>query len=483
MERLNAEVAAAVSQAAYDVDNTGIGIVHIGPGAFHRAHQAVFTEDALALGGDWRICGVQMRSSGVRDALRPQDYRYTLAIRDEQSSTRVIHALAEILVGSEDIGAVLDRLAAPTTHVVTMTITEKGYCLSPGGDLDTGRPEIVADLANLDAPQSAIGLLVAALQRRRAGGYADITIISCDNVSGNGRLLEAAVLAFADRVDSSLAEWIRSHVAFPSTMVDSITPATDDALREYVAETAGYSDAMPVSREAFSQWVVENRFSGPRPAWERVGVTLADDVEPFETAKIRLLNGAHSTLAYAGMLAGHESVRDAVSDESLHDFVRAMMLDEICPTLRAPDQLDLPVYCDEILTRFRNPEIVYRLAQIAWDGSQKVRFRLFATIADDLAAGRPCRRLIYAVAAWLFLIRRCHHEGEAMTDPLRDELLAIAAACNGSAAHDVPLFLAHEDLFIDALRDSEAFTGVLSEAYDHIAKGGRHDDFPLETAA
>ncbi len=480
MARLDASLAEKVSPAAYDVGNTGIGIVHIGPGAFHRAHQAVFTEDALAHGGDWRICGVQMRSSGVRDALRPQDYRYTLVIRDVQSSTRVIHALAEILVASEDVGAVVERMAAPTTHVVTMTITEKGYCLTPEGELDTARPEIVADLENLDAPQSAIGLIVAALARRRDAGHADVTVISCDNVSGNGRLLEAAVLAFAARIDASLADWIRKHIAFPCTMVDSITPATDDSLRDYVARTAGYEDAMPVSREAFSQWVIEDRFSGPRPAWDRAGVTFTDDVELFETAKIRLLNGAHSTLAYAGMLAGHETVRDAVTDESLHDFTRAMMLDEICPTLRDSEQLDLPAYCDEILQRFRNPNIEYRLAQIAWDGSQKVRFRLFATIADNLAAGRPCPRLVYAVAAWLFFVRRCHDGGTPMTDPLRDELLAIAAQCDGTGAHDVPRFLAHEHLFTDALTGSRAFAGLLASAYDHIAAGGRHQDLSVD---
>jgi fructuronate reductase len=473
----------AASPAAYDVENTGIGIVHIGPGAFHRAHQAVFTEDALALGGNWRICGVQMRSSGVRNALRPQDYCYTLVIRDEKSSTRIIHALAEILVASEDVAGVLRRLSAPTTHIVTMTITEKGYCLTPDGHLDTARPEITADLDNLDAPQSAIGLLVAALGLRRDAGCADMTVISCDNVSGNGRLLAAAVLAFADRVDAALARWIRANIAFPCTMVDSITPATDDALREYVANETGYLDVLPVSREAFSQWVIEDRFSGPRPSWNKVGVTFTDDVELFETAKIRLLNGAHSTLAYAGMLVGHESVRDAVTDPSLHDFVRTMMLEEICPTLRTTPELDLATYCEEILQRFRNPEIVYRLAQIAWDGSQKVRFRLFATITDNLADGRRADRLIYAVAAWLFFVRRCHDKSVEMTDPLCDELLAIAGRCDGSGAHDVPLFLSHETLFTSALKQNPLFHQGLVRAYDHIAGGGRHADLVAQTAA
>ena len=481
MPSLNATTAAAVSPAAYDVDSAGIGIVHIGPGAFHRAHQAVFTEDALALGGDWRICGVQMRSSGVRDALAPQDYRYTLAVLDEASSTRVIHAMAEILVAAEDLKAVFARLTAPTTHIVSLTITEKGYCLTPAGDLDESRREIAADLANPVAPVSAIGLLTEALRRRRAAGLGDLTIISCDNLSDNGRLLGNAVRAFAARIDSSLAEWIGKNVAFPCTMVDSITPATDDALREHVVAATGCEDAMPVSREAFSQWVIEDRFSGPRPAWEEVGVTFTRDVGLFETAKIRLLNGAHSTLAYAGMLAGHETVREAAVDPGLHDFVRAMMLEEICPTLREAPELNLATYCDEILQRFRNPEIAYRLAQIAWDGSQKVRFRLFDTIDDNLGAGRATDRLVFAVAAWLFFVRRCHSDGTSMTDPLRDELLDIAASCTGEGAHDVPLFLGHGDLFTDSLRHSSELGDRLVRAYDHIEAGGLHHGFILDS--
>lgn len=476
MQRLNAEVAAATSQAAYGVENTGIGIVHVGPGAFHRAHQAVFTEDALAHGGDWRICGVQMRSSGVRDALAPQDYRYTLAVLDEVSSTRVIHAIGEILVASENLKAVLDRLAAPSTHIVSLTITEKGYCLTPSGDLDLGQPEIIADLENPGAPQSAIGLLTETLRRRRSNDIGELTVISCDNLSDNGRLLGAAVREFAGRVDPALSDWIERDVAFPCTMVDSITPATDDALRAYVLEHAGYEDAMPVSRESFSQWVIEDRFSGPRPAWDEAGVTFTSDVALFETAKIRLLNGAHSTLAYAGMLAGHDTVREAVTDPQLYDFVRAMMLEEICPTLKRSPELDLASYCDDILKRFRNPEIAYRLAQIAWDGSQKVRFRLFATIADNLAAGRPCPRLVYAVAAWLFFVRRCYDQSLDMTDPLRDELFAIAARCSGSGSDDVRRFFTLDHLFIDRLKADSGFMSELVRAYDHIEGGGLHDD-------
>jgi fructuronate reductase len=479
MQRLNAALAVSISPPQYDVEATGIGIVHIGPGAFHRAHQAVFVEDALAHGGNWRICGVQMRSSGVRDALAPQDYRYTLAVLDEVSKTRVIHAVAEILVASDDLGAVFARLTAPSTHIVTLTITEKGYCLAPTGELDFERPEIAKDLANPTTPTSAIGLLSEALRQRRDAGTFDLTIISCDNLSDNGRLLGAAVRAYAARLDESLAHWIEDNVAFPLTMVDSITPATDEALRNRVAAETGCKDAMPVSREAFSQWVIEDRFSGPRPDWNLAGVTFTNDVALFESAKIRLLNGAHSALAYAGMLAGHETVRQAIVDEGLHDFVRSMMTEETCPTLRASPELDLVAYSDEILQRFRNPEIAYQLKQIAWDGSQKMRIRLFATIADNLAAGRLCDRLVYAVAAWLVFVRRCYMEDQPMTDPLRSELLLIAGRCTGNGSHDVPLFIGHDNLFNSALKNSDQFLQRLILAYDHISAGGRHHDLRL----
>ena len=480
MQRLNSAIAAAVSPAAYDVGSTGVGIVHIGPGAFHRAHQAVFTEDALAYGGDWRICGVQMRSSGIRDALQPQDYRYTLAVLDEVRSTRVIHAVHEILVASEDIDRVLDRLVSRSTHIVTLTVTEKGYCLTATGQLDRDRPEIIADLVNTVAPQSVIGLLTEALRRRRNAGYADVTVVSCDNLSDNGRLLAAAVRDFAAINDPELAAWIVREVAFPCTMVDSITPATDDALRQYVSDRTGYEDRMPVSREAFSQWVIEDRFTGPRPAWDKVGVVFTDDVALFETAKIRLLNGAHSTLAYAGLLLGYSTVLEAIRDAELSAFVRHMMLEEICPTLKESAGLDLVAYTDEILQRFRNPEIAYRLTQIAWDGSQKVRFRLFATLADNLAAGRASPRLVYAVAAWLHFIRRCERHATPMTDPIRDELLAVARRSNGAGGHDVGLFLEMPGLFPAALAQDDAFRAQLVNAYAHIEGGGSHVNLLIE---
>lgn len=457
-----------------DAENSGIGIVHLGPGAFHRAHQATFTEDALAFSGDWRICGVQMRSTGVRDALAAQNYRYTLTILDRERTTRVIHAIAEVLVMPQELPTVLARMSAPTTHIVTMTITEKGYCLNPAAELDWKRPEILADCSTPWSPISAIGLLVEAIRLRRQEAL-PLTVISCDNLPNNGRLLRRAVTTFAGRQDPGLAAWVENNVAFPCTMVDSITPATDAELTRYVREETGFADQLPVSREAFAQWVIEDWFCGPRPAWHKVGVTFTDDVGAFEAAKIRLLNGAHSALAYAGMLVGHETVLDAMSDPALVGFVRTMMREEICPTLMPPAAFDLELYCEQILKRFRNPEIAYRLAQIAWDGSQKVRFRLFATIVDNLAAKRDCPRLIYAVAAWLHFVRRCFGRQESMTDSARNRLFAIAAMCGGQTEKDVELFLADAQLFPDELRVNPVFCSRLTDAYGLIESGGRHD--------
>ncbi|MEM9530315.1 MAG: mannitol dehydrogenase family protein [Pseudomonadota bacterium] len=473
MQRLDAETADRVSPAKYQVQSAGVGIVHLGPGAFHRAHQAVFTDDALAYGGDWRIVGVQMRSRSVRDALGPQDYRYTLAVLDEEPQLRVIHALAEVLVLPEDLDAVFAHLTASSTHIVTLTVSEKGYCLNPAGELDGGHPEIRRDLANTTEPSTAIGLVCEALRRRRAAGTVAPTIISCDNLSDNGRLLGAAVRAYAKHIDESLAVWISNNVSFPRTMVDSITPATTDNLRQRVATEMGYEDALPVGREAFSQWVIEDRFSGPRPAWDRAGVMFTEDVPLFETAKLRLLNGAHSALAYAGLLTGYETVRQAVTDEELHHFVRSMMIKEVCPTLRRSEDLDPLAYCDQVLQRFRNPQIEYQLRQVAMDGSQKLQVRLFPTITDNVAAQRPYDRLVHVLAAWLHCLRRFALEDDPPFDPQNAHLFPIARLCTGEATHDVPAFLG-QDSFAGLPRADENFLDELTSAYDRISNGGRY---------
>lgn len=467
-----ASLPGAIRRPAYDRADTRIGIVHFGPGAFHRAHQAVYLDDLLAMEPDWAICGVSLHSAGVRDALRPQDGLYTLALLDEPPSLRVIGSLRELLCAPEEPAAVLARLADPAVRLVTLTITEKGYCLA-GEGLDFDHPEIVHDLASPETPRSAIGYLVAGLRRRRAAGTAPYTVLSCDNLADNGGRLRRAVLQFAQRVDAGLARWIDTEVAFPCSMVDSITPATDADTRARVGAQLGCTDAWPVQREAYAQWVVEDRFCNGRPAFERAGVTMSGDIAGYDRAKLRLLNAPHSALAYLGALMDIETVADAMREPVLAGFVERLMRGHIAPTLDAPAGFDPQAYADAILARFRNPAIRHRLSQIAWDGSQKLPVRLFGTITDALGAGQPIDALCLPVAAWMHFVRRQARNGVALVDPLDDVLSGIGRATTGEATHDVDAFLALDAVFaplsgdprfVESLRAAHAALGDATPA-------------------
>ena len=468
-----AQLAPFVRRPGYDPRRVGIGIVHFGPGAFHRVHQAWFLDKLLARDPRWGISAVSLRSRDVRDALAPQDGLYTLVTLDAQISYQVIGALREILVAAENPQRVLERLVSPATRAVTITVTEKGYCLTPDGSLDASHPDIVRDLRNPHSPGSLIGYLVEALARRRDAGIEPPTIISCDNLVDNGSRLARAVVQLARARDPRLAAWIEHSVPFPRTMVDSITPATTDALREQVTAATGVTDRWPVQRESFVQWVMENRFRADGPDWAAAGVTITDDVAAYDRAKLRLLNGAHSTLAYLGLLAGYQTVAQAMSDAKLAGFVATLMREDIRPTLQAPRGLDLEQYSEAILTRFRNPALRHALAQIAWDGSQKLPFRILGTITDALAASRRIDRLCVALAAWMHFIRRQAAAGEPVTDPMAAQLLEIGRACQNRAATDVPAFLRLESVFAPALATNEHFRTALSRAYDDLASPGR----------
>jgi fructuronate reductase len=369
-----------VARPGYDPRKVAIGIVHLGPGAFHRAHQAVYADALLHDDPRWGICAVSLRTRDLREALAPQDGLYTVAVLDAEVSWRVIGSLREILVAADDADRIYRRLAAPTTRIVTLTVTEKGYCLDGKGALDMAHPHIRHDLDHPRAPISAVGVLVEGLRQRREAGTAPFTKICCDNLTDNGRKLGAAVIALAESNDPDLAGWIETEAAFPCTMVDSIVPATDAALRNRVREVIGAQDHWPVQREAFSQWVIEDRFCNEMPDWSALGVTITDDVAGYESAKLRLLNGAHSTLAYIGLARGYTSVSEAMADTALAEFVRALMIEDIKPSVRIPRGLDIDAYIEAVLQRFRNPAIRHELAQIAWDGSQKLPFRILGAI-------------------------------------------------------------------------------------------------------
>jgi fructuronate reductase len=455
--------------AAYDRAAVEIGVAHLGPGAFHRTHQAPMFDALLADDLRCGICEIALRNDRLRQALGPQDGLYTLVELDAEPRLRIVGAVKQLLTAADSPGAVLERLAGVRTRMITMTVTEKGYCLTPAGELDLAHPDVAADLARPATPLSAVGWLVEGLRRRRAAGAGGLPIVSCDNLTDNGGKLGRAVAALAQaQGDADLAAWIEDEVRFPGTMVDAITPATDDALRERVRAAVGLDDAWPVQRERFTQWVIEHRLGPGAPDLARAGVQLARDVRPFEQAKLRLLNGAHSTLAYFGLLAGRRTVAEAMADAALAEFVERLMRDDIVPSLPTTAGLDHAAYIASILSRFRNPSIAHELAQIASDGSQKLPVRLLGTISDALAAGRPVDRLAIPVAAWMaFAVRRVR-SAEPLVDPLADAIAVIVAA---PSERQADLFLAMNTVFPPALAADLRFRHAVIAAHRALTAG------------
>ena len=458
---------------AYDRSTVTPGVLHFGPGAFHRGHQAYFFDQLLSRDPRWGVRAVSLKSPGIRDALAPQDGLYVLAELDAETRFRVIGALTSVLVAADGPDAVSDALADAGTRMVTLTVTEKGYCLTRDGTLDLANGDIRRDLAGSFPPVSVIGWLVEGLARRRAARLAPFVTLSCDNLPSNGDRLAAAVARFARaRGDADLADWIEGEARFPNTMVDSITPATDDALRARVAGAVGLVDAWPVQRERFRQWVVEDSLGPDAPDLAAAGVTLTHNVAGFEQAKLRLLNGAHSSLAYLGGLAGHATVADAMADGDLAGFVGALMRQDIAPSLKPPAGMSIEAYVETILERFRNPEIRHNLAQIANDGSQKIPIRLLGTVADALSAGRPVHRLAAPIAAWMRFVIITAQAGGPLTDPLADRLRAVAAHCNADPVADVGAFLALAPVFPPDLAGLSRFRIAVEAAYRDLVDAG-----------
>jgi fructuronate reductase len=463
-----------VKRPDYDLGPVTVGIVHLGIGAFHRAHQAAYTDALLSENPYWGICGVSLRSPETRDALQPQDGLYTLAVQDgEGSDLSVIGSVVELLCAPEDPEAVLRRMADPATRIVSLTITEKGYCHNPAtGTLDEGHPDIVHDLANPARPRSAIGFIVEAISRRLGAGIAPFTLLSCDNLPGNGHVLKRIVTQFAELRDPALAAVI-SNVASPSTMVDRIVPATTDGDRSAVAAAMGLEDAWPIMTEPFRQWVIEEDFPLGRPAWEKAGALFVQDVSAFEFMKLRLLNGSHSTLAYLGYLAGAETVADAMSLPGMEALVEGLMRHEVSPTLPELPGFDLPAYRAELLQRFRNPALRHRTWQIAMDGSQKLPQRLLGSIRDRLHAEAGYGRLALGVAAWMRYARGLDETGRPID--VRDPHAArIAGLVQGIDEPDriVDAFLTMTDVFGTDLPASAPFRAALIKALDGLLRNG-----------
>jgi fructuronate reductase len=425
-----------------------VGIVHLGIGAFHRAHQAVYTEDA---GDGWGICGITQRSAAVAERLAPQDGLYSVLVRGPDGvSARVIGAVREVLTGE----ATAARIADPAVRVVSLTVTEKGYRRDPAtGGLRLDDPEVAQDLAGRP-PRTVIGRLVTGL----AGREAPVTVLCCDNLTSNGETLRGLVEEYAERGGLRIG----CEVTFPNAMVDRIVPATTEQDLEEAERLLGVRDEGVVVTEPFTQWVIEDSFAAGRPAWDTAGAILTGDVAPYETMKLRLLNGAHSMLAYLG--SEFTYVSEAV--DVLGDTVRRYMDEDASPTLDVPAGFDLEAYKSSLIERFANPALRHRTAQIAMDGSQKLPLRLLGVVRDRLAAGAEPRWAALAVAAWM----RHVWTARELDDPMADALRAAVAGADGPQKV-VDSLLAVTDVFGTDLRDSAVFRDLLVERLDRLSSG------------
>jgi fructuronate reductase len=469
-----AALPAPVARPGYDRKAVTPGIVHLGIGAFHRAHQAIYVEDCLARGETgWGIVGASLRRPDTQEALAPQDGLYTLAVRSREGvAWRVVGSVIDLCVARPGEDALLRHMCDPRVRIVSLTVTEKGYCHDPAtGALDEAHPAIRADLASPQAPSSAIGLMVEALARRRAAGVAPFTVLSCDNLPANGRTVAGLIARYARLRDPDLGAYVAGEVACPATMVDRIVPATTDADKAEVAAALGLADAWPIMTEPFSQWVVEDHFPSGRPDLGAVGVELVRDVAPHELMKLRMLNGAHSTLAYCGLLMGHETVADAIADPRL-----ARVLDALWQAAAAtlPGGLDTASYAARLKDRFANPALRHRLIQIAMDGSQKLPQRLLGSVRDRLAAGAPVEPLLPGVAAWLLHLRGRRDDGTsyAINDPLASAIAALSPERTDGAPATLTRLLGLTSVFGEDLPRNPAFTQPLLALFRRMADAG-----------
>ncbi|MDP5241039.1 mannitol dehydrogenase family protein [Uliginosibacterium sp. 31-16] len=458
-----------------ELGEPAIGIVHLGLGNFHRAHQAIYTEQAmLAAGGDWGICGVTVLDEpAMQQVMAEQDNLYSVLTSDRDGQqVQIVRAIRKVLVAPRQQAEVLAQMRDPRVRIVSLTVTEKGYCYdAKTNGLDFNHPAIQHDLAHPDAPRSVPGYLVAALRSRRDNPF---TVLSCDNLAHNGRILRKVVVQYAEAIDAELGKWVAESVRFPCTMVDRIVPATTDEIRDTVARITGCVDAWPVPGESFRQWVIEDDFPSGRPAWEKVGAMLVDDVIPYELAKLRMLNGTHSTMAYLGVLGGFETVDEAIADPAMFKLIHAMMSEEIAPTLSVPDSFDRAAYRDQLLMRYANPALKHKTMQIASDGSLKLPPRLLGTIADRIAAGASYRRLALAVAAWMRFLQRRSDAGLSyeINDPMAAKLGELAAQGAGNDAALLDALLGLEEIFPPALATHAGFRTELMLALACLGKEG-----------
>jgi fructuronate reductase/mannitol 2-dehydrogenase len=453
--------AARVVVPTYDRVALTPAVVHMSVGSFHRSHQAMYFDEIAqrAISTDWGLVGVGLHRAEMEQVLTAQDGLYTVVARDEHGdSARVVGVISRYLFAPQDLEAVLRALADPRTRLVTLTVTSGGYTADPGGD--AARP---------GRPAAPAGYLVEALDRRRRAGLPPFTVLSCDNMPGNGAVARAAVLATARLRDEGLAAWIEDHVTFPSSMVDRITPRTSLADRDFVEATFGVADRWPVITEPFSQWIIEDSFCNGRPPLDRVGAQFVADVRPYALMKTRLLNASHCALGYLGHLAGLRRTDEAMADPAFAGYIARMMDEEVTPLLPAVPGVDLDEYKATVLRRLANPKVGDRLLRLCRSGSTKMPYHVIGSIREARAEGRPHACLTLAVAGWLRHLQGVDERGVAVAidDPAADRLQALAIA-GGS---DPRPLLAERSIF-GPLGDDEAFVADLGSALRALEPDG-----------
>ena len=467
---------ARVQQPRYDRQQLRSRIVHFGFGAFHRAHQALLTNRVLnEKGGDWGICEISLFSGDVlMSQLRAQDHLFTVLEKGaEGNQAIVVGAVHECLNAKLDsLAAIIEKFCEPQVAIVSLTITEKGYCIDPAtGKLDMHNTRILHDLENPTEPHSAPGILVEALHRRRERGLPPFTVLSCDNIPDNGHVVKNAVLGMAQKRSAELAGWIDAHVSFPGTMVDRIVPAATETSLAEITQELGVEDPCAISCEPFIQWVVEDNFVAGRPEWEAAGVQMVKDVLPWEQMKLRMLNGSHSFLAYLGYLAGYAHINECMEDASFREAARRVMLNEQAPTLRITD-VDLTAYADSLIDRFANPALQHRTWQIAMDGSQKLPQRMLDGIRVHLERKSAWPLLALGVAGWIRYVSGTDERGDAIDvrDPLSDKIQSLVKA--SSKVERVNALLTLSEVFGQDLPHNSVFVDAVNEAYQRLTRYG-----------
>ena len=459
----------------YDRQKVGRAIMHVGVGGFHRAHQALYTDDLLNQGEDsqWGFCGVGLlkHDARIREVMQSQDCLYTLVERSLAGDTaRIIGSIVNFSFAPDDSQKVIEQMASPTTRILSLTITEGGYYISSTGELDAQHPDLQRDLANPHEPSCAFGYILEALDRRRIRGLAPFTVMSCDNIQSNGEVAKKMLMAFAELRDPQLKNWMAENCLFPNSMVDRITPATTDEHRNLVKEKFGIDDGWPVMTESFKQWVIEDHFVQGRPKWEQVGAQMTSDVLPYEKMKLRLLNASHQALCYIGMLLGYQLVHETMEDPDIRRLVEKMMDDEVTPILSEVPGVDLTEYKKTLIERFANPAIRDQLSRIGIYGSSGIPKFVLPTVEEQLKRGGPTKLLSFTVASWFRYLDGLDESGKEMPmlDPMAPKLRERAKA----AGKDARQLLGMREVFSEELANAPAFAKQVSDMLNSFYADG-----------